>query len=532
MADESTEEKQAKAAVGAESEAGDSGVPKDEPREADGSVHSESVRSESLKPPKNGDKKAIHAASVDAVAEAVAAHPALHHAPRLLTPSAQWSHYSRYVYLLSKLLFFGIILGIAIVLTRSLASVLFPIFVSLMIAYLLDPGIDWLEERRVNRTVGILLYIFLGLLGMAGIVLFLYPTIARLVVSLVNKAPQLFDLIQREQIPWFERTFKIDIPPTFREAISKYGEQLEQSVPGLIQKVGTWITGILTQTGALVSSLLNLVMIPVFSFYFLRDFDVIKKNSMVLLPKFRREFLVNRLNKMDGVVGQWFRGQLQVAAILGVLYSIGLTSVFASVGIEWSSGVAVGVVVGILNIIPYFGVLIGVILAALIVLIEWTGIGAVIGVGVVFIVVQMLEGYIITPKIVGEKVGLSPVVVIIVLLLGGELGGLLGILLAIPLAGALKVLLPDLIEYYQSMPFYTGQGVQPAYTGAMDARTKPRPMKYSDENSAEDVEAGDARGAVQLSGEGSVITAAEASNAIAADADTDEKDSRSAGEQE
>ncbi|TDP77587.1 AI-2E family transporter [Bradymonas sediminis] len=426
-----------------------------------------------------GRKK--EAVCVDEVAEAVALHPALQREPRLLTPSAQWSHYSRYVYLLSKLLFFGIILGIGVWLTQSLAAVLFPIFVSLLIAYLLDPGIDWLEGRRVNRTVGILLYIFLGVLAMAGMVLFLYPTIARLVMSLVHKAPGLFEMLQKEQIPWFERTFRVSIPPTFREAITEYSAQLEQALPGVIQKVGAWLSGILTQTGAIMSSLLNLVMIPVFSFYFLRDFDVMKRHSTVLLPAYRRDFLMNRLRKMDAVVGEWFRGQLQVAAILGVLYSIGLTAVFASVGIEWSSGVAVGVVVGILSIIPYFGVFIGVIMAALIVLIEWSGIGAVIAVGAVFMVVQLLEGYIITPKVVGEKVGLSPVVVIIVLLLGGELGGLMGILLSIPVAGALKVLLPDLIEYYQSTPFYTGTVERPAFTSTLDARTRPRFVNYADE---------------------------------------------------
>ena len=414
----------------------------------------------------------VDSTSFDAVAEAVAVHPALQREPRLLTPSAQWSHYSRYIYLLSKLLFFGIILGIAVWLAQSLAAVLFPIFVSILIAYLLDPGIDRLEEKGVNRTIGILLYIFMGTLGMAGMVLFLYPTIARLVLSLVGKAPQLFVLVQTEQLPWLERTFNVEIPPNLRDAVAKYGAQLQAALPGVAQKVGAWLTGILTQTGAIMSSLLNLVMIPVFSFYFLRDFDLIKRESTVLLPIYRREFLLNRLYKMDGVVGQWFRGQLQVAGILGVLYSIGLTGVFASVGIEWTSGLAVGMVVGILSIIPYFGVFIGIILAALIVLIEWSGIGAVIGVGAVFLVVQLLEGYVITPKVVGEKVGLSPVTVIIVLLLGGELGGLLGILLAIPVAGALKVLLPDLIEYYQSTPFYTGNGVRPAFTGALDAQAQ------------------------------------------------------------
>lgn len=384
-------------------------------------------------------------------------------AQRRMTPTAQWGHYNRYLFLLAKLLFYGIIAAVTLWCINTLAAVIFPIFVSLLIAYLLDPGIDWLEARRVNRTVGILLYIFLGAIAAAGITLFLYPTIARLIVSLVAKVPALVDMVQQEQIPWLEQKFDVRLPPTLREALTEYSGQVRDAAPGVMKKVGGWISGMITQTGAIMSSLVNLIMIPVFSFYFLRDFDEMKRKSLVLLPEFRRDFLLARLRLMDAVVGEWFRGQLQVAGILGVLYSIGLTAVFASVGIEWTSGIAVGIVVGVLSIIPYFGVLIGIILTALIVLIEWSGIGAVIGVGVVFLVVQLLEGYVITPKIVGEKVGLGPVAVIIVLLLGGELGGLLGILLSIPVAGALKVLLPDLLAYYQSTPFYNGVGVRPAF---------------------------------------------------------------------
>ena len=115
-----------------------------------------------------------------------------------------------------------------------------------------------------------------------------------------------------------------------------------------------------------------------------------------------------------------------------------------------------GTISGLLNVIPYVGFAVGFVLSVLVVLIEWTGIWSLIGVLIVFSIVQGMEGYIITPKIVGEKVGLSPVTVIIVLLLGGELAGLLGILLAIPIAGAIKVILPDLKGWYQSSSYFTG----------------------------------------------------------------------------
>jgi predicted PurR-regulated permease PerM len=385
-----------------------------------------------------------------------------------MTHADQWSHYSRYLYLLSKLLFFGLIIWLATWLLGSLSQVLFPIFVSLLIAYLLDPGIDWLEERGVKRTPGILLFLFIGLVGLVGIVLFLYPTITRQIGNIVKRVPELIDLLQNDAIPWVEETFKYEVPATFEAAFAEYGTEVKQAAPDVLSRVGEWLSSAVTQTGAIVVSLLNLIMIPIFTFYFLRDFDRMKSKSKILLPSYRRDFLMARLELMDDVVGEWFRGQLQVAGILGVLYAIGLGAVFGLVGINVTSGIAIGIVMGILNVIPYFGVLIGVILTAIIVILEWSGIGAIIGVSAVFVVVQVLEGYVITPKVVGEKVGLSPVTVIIVLLLGGELGGLLGILLAIPVAGAFKVILPDLIEYYRTTPFYTGASVRPAFSGAVE----------------------------------------------------------------
>ena len=119
-------------------------------------------------------------------------------------------------------------------------------------------------------------------------------------------------------------------------------------------------------------------------------------------------------------------------------------------------GLAIGILAGVLNIVPYFGFLIGFVMSTAMVLLNWSGFGPLIGVVSVFGVVQLLEGYVITPKIVGDKVGLSPVAVIIVLLLGGELFGLLGVLLAIPVAGILRACVPDLINYYKRTPFYSG----------------------------------------------------------------------------
>lgn len=372
-----------------------------------------------------------------------------------LNTSQFWHYFKRYPYILAKLCIFGLVVWGAFLLLQSVQAVLFPLFLSLLIAYLLDPLVDVLESKGINRTLGIGIFIGIGLLGMGLFVLFLYPTISKQASLIWERLPQLAGIIENRLFPWLESN-GFAIPATISEALSEHGNTVKDALPALVEKASGLTAGLAAKTGPIIASLLYLVMIPIFTFYFLRDFDLMKPALLDLIPMHKREFIVERLHRADEVVGAWFRGQVEVALILAVLYAIGLGVVFGVAGVGATSGIAIGLLTGILNIIPYFGVFIGVVLSTLIVLLDWHGIGPLIGVGVVFAVVQLLEGYVITPRVVGEKVGLSPVTVIIVLLLGGEVMGLLGVLLAIPIAGVIRVLLPDILDYYKSSPYYTG----------------------------------------------------------------------------
>jgi predicted PurR-regulated permease PerM len=204
----------------------------------------------------------------------------------------------------------------------------------------------------------------------------------------------------------------------------------------------------------------------VLTFFFLRDFDRMRLAAVEYLPAHNRDWWLERIAQMNVVVGAWFRGQVEVAAILSLLYAVGLGVVFGIAGIGVISGVAIGLLSGLLNIIPYFGFLIGIVLSVLLAVLDWHGLGPLIGVIVVFAVVQGLEGYVVTPRVVGEKVGLPPVVVIITLLIGGQVLGLLGVLLAIPIAGVIRVLVPDAIGWYRRSDLYTG---------AIPSQTVPEP---------------------------------------------------------
>ena len=386
----------------------------------------------------------------------------LHDAIEELNPRESWHMYRKYPYWLAKLGFYGVLCLPLYYAFGSVRHVLFPIFLSLLLAYLLDPVVDFLEDKRSSRTVAIAI-VMLTIIGLlATFVAFLYPMLARQVVNVVEKLPTLVDSFEHQLMPWVETNLNYEMPESIAGLVNQYSAELRSAAPTIVQKGGNWIAGLASQTGVVLTSLLNIVMIPIFTFYFLRDFDHMKDEVAHFIPLYRRAAILARIKAMDKVIGAWFRGQVQVGLILAVLYAIGLGISFGVSGHSIVDGVALGVLSGLLNIIPYVGFAVGFTLSVLVVLIEWSGWGALIAVMAVFVGVQGLEGYWITPKIVGEKVGLSPVTVIIVLLIGGELAGLMGVLLAIPIAGAIKVILPDLAHRYRMSSYYTGNNPNPA----------------------------------------------------------------------
>lgn len=377
-----------------------------------------------------------------------------------LSPAERWYRYERYPYLLSRLLLYGAV-GVGLnAAFHTVSSVLTPVLLSLFIAYLLDPVVDWFEARGTSRTRAILVLLACAGAGVLGFVVFLYPAIAHAIGKAIAGVPNLANNLETEVLPWLESNLGVEVPASLSQIFDEYGSVLQEQLPGMLQRLGKLFGDVWASSGNLASSLLNGVMIPIFTFYFLRDFDLMTASASELLPQNNREWFTERLRRMDEVVGAWFRGQVEVAVILALLYGIGLGTVFGFAGIGVTAGFAIGVLAGLLNIIPYFGFLVGIGLALVMVVLEWSGIGVLIGVGAVFAVVQGLEGYVITPRIVGDKVGLSPVIVIIALLLGGEVLGLLGVLLALPIAGILRVLWPDMVAYYRSSTFYRGNAVE------------------------------------------------------------------------
>lgn len=368
--------------------------------------------------------------------------------PRRRTPTDEPRRdTSPYVNLLAKLLFYLLVGGLVWLVLDSIAGVLSMLFVSLMLAYVLDPVIDWFEARRISRTLAIVILMVGTLVVAGGFFLWIVPT---LVGELSNAGERLSGWLDQDHaglLAWVQERVGVDAA----ELLEQGRARAQEYAPKAMALVGDILQGTLERTASVVGWLLNVVMVPIFVFYFLRDFDLMKEDVVRLLPLQRREGIIQRAKRVDGVVGEWLRGQVKVALILAVLYATGL----AIVGVKL--GIAIGILAGLLGIVPYLGFAFGFGLALLMTLLEWTGFGAPIGVAVVFTVVQLLEGYVITPRIVGEKVGLSPVAVIVVLLVGGELMGLLGFMLAVPVAGALKTILAEVLDWYRTSRHYLGE---------------------------------------------------------------------------
>jgi len=374
-----------------------------------------------------------------------------------LEPGLYWVRWGRYPFVLAKIATFAIVAyGVWFVLA-AIDDVLVPVLLALFLAYLLDPFVDWFESRRYSRTIGILLCLVAGVASVAVFVLFLYPTVAHIVRRIGEGGPQMLEMLETRALPWVEANLGWQAPESIEDALDEYGAALSGQIPGMLRTVSAALGGVWTRTSAIIAGVLNAVLVPIFTFFFLRDFDRMRLAAQHYLPEHNREWVLERIRRVDGVVGAWFRGQIQVAALIGLLYAVGLGITFGITGVGVTSGIAIGLVSGLLNIVPYFGFLVGFVLSVLLALLDWNGGMPLLGVMITYAIVQALEGYVITPRIVGEKVGLSPVVVIISLLIGGELLGLLGVLLALPIAGAIGVLLPDLVESYRRSDLYTGR---------------------------------------------------------------------------
>lgn len=335
-------------------------------------------------------------------------------------------------------------LGLVFLLIGIFSGVAVPVLLSLALAYSLNPAVTFLERKGLDRTWGAT--VALGALGLllAGFILYLIPVFR----DEVQRLPAFVKRAATEFIPRVETTFGISLPELWRERAQELGGEATELLKNAGPAAARLLAAFAGNTVRVVVTILGLMIVPVVGFFFLRDYPVLIASAKALLPRRAVGLVSGRFAQVDGVLSAFVQGQITVGAVLSVLYATGLSIARVELAI------VIGLVAGFGNMVPYLGTAMGVVLAAVGMLLSWQGmwqLGVVVG---TFVVAQLLEGFVITPRIVGEKVGLSSVAVILAILAFGELFGFVGILLAVPVAAILRVVFNVVVERYRKSPLY------------------------------------------------------------------------------
>lgn len=331
------------------------------------------------------------------------------------------------------------------VLLYLLAPVLTPFLTAALLAYLGDPLVDKLEARKMPRSAAVVL-VFIVIFGVIiAITLVLVPLVEQQISSLIKNLPSYIDWFQKQVVPVLSQTFNIDgeawNAAAIKAAVAEHWRQMGGIATRIVQTISQ-------SSLTIVAWLANLVLIPVVTFYLLRDWDLLVARLHELLPRKQEPVIARLARQSDEVLGSFVRGQLSVMLALGSVYSIGLWIV----GLDLA--LLIGLIAGLVSFVPYLGFIVGIVLAGVATLVQYHDVMHLIPVLIVFGVGQALEGMLLTPWLVGDKIGLHPVAVIFAVMAGGQLFGFVGILLALPIAAVIMVLLRYAHERYTASTLF------------------------------------------------------------------------------
>ncbi|MGJ0484179.1 MAG: AI-2E family transporter [Methylomicrobium sp.] len=339
-----------------------------------------------------------------------------------------------------------LIIGLGAWLTYLLAPILTPFVVSMTLAYLGDPLTDRLERYRLSRTLAVTVVFFTMTLVFVLILLWLIPQLERQIESFIDSLPAYAQFLNETAVPWLNRRFDLDIKPFDTQSIVDMITSHWQTAGGTAQSL---LSSLSHSGGVVMAWLMNLLLIPVVTFYLLRDWDNLMAKLHYLLPRRIAPTVAKLTNEFDTVLSAFLRGQFYVMLALGAIYSIGL----GLVGLDLA--LLIGVTSGLLSFVPYLGTAIGIFSASLAALLQFQDALHLFWVLAVFGIGQILEGSVLTPLLVGDKIGLHPVAVIFAVLAGGQLFGFMGILLALPVASVIMVMLRHAHDWYKDSEFYS-----------------------------------------------------------------------------
>jgi predicted PurR-regulated permease PerM len=337
------------------------------------------------------------------------------------------------VYILISLLILFMLLQIRPMLSaiyRFLMEILAPFIIAMIISYVLNPVVSLLNTRKVPRTVAVLLIYAVFVLSTTVVLMNVIPMFMRQLAELNEHIPQMAMKAQSLVDNLNSLQF---VPDSVREGINRSLAKLEQGISVTISK---YIDGI----GSVINMVFVAFIIPFLAFYILKDFQMIEKTALAIVPSEKRKRVITLLVDIDAALGNYIRGQLLVCVIVGLLAYVG----YWLIGMPYA--LILAFLVATFNIIPYLGPFFGA--APAIVMASTVSLKMVLLVALVNTVCQILEGNVISPQVVGRSLNMHPLLIIFALLVGGELAGVIGLILAVPLFAVMKVILQHVFMYY------------------------------------------------------------------------------------
>lgn len=350
---------------------------------------------------------------------------------------------------LGRWLFWGAVAAAVLLLLWLLNDILLPFVVGMVVAYFLDPVVVRLERARLSRTMATTVVTILAVLAAVGIVMAILPPLFGQIQSLITSAPEYIVKAMGRIQPLLEplrNRLGFD-PPSIHDL---QAEATQWAGKGLAFAGG--LVGAVAERGVAIINLLGLLFItPVVTFYLLRDWEKLMAAIDGTLPLDHADTIRKLARESNAAIAGYMRGQALVCLSLGTFYGVGLTLV----GLQF--GLVIGLIAGAISFIPFVGTFVGAVMALGMALAqfppEWMG---VVKVAVVFLLGQTLEGNFLSPKLVGDRVGLHPVWIMFALLAGGSLFGFTGVLIAVPVAAVLGVIVRHFVARYRESDLYRG----------------------------------------------------------------------------
>ncbi|MDI7268638.1 MAG: AI-2E family transporter [Myxococcota bacterium] len=313
-----------------------------------------------------------------------------------------------------------------------LREILTPIAAALFLAYALSPIVDRLHGRRVPRSVGSVL----ALAAVAGVLVAVLlgplPAILGEFRRFAEGLPGMLDRFADERLPAVERALGVDLPDDTGSALAEVAAAVRSSAPDIAAPVAEALARAMGGIAEFVAALFSVLVVPILAYFLLRDFPRLVESARAAIPERLRPGVESYAAEVDAIVAAYLRGQVMVVLCLAALYAVGLELVGLRLG------AAIGVLAGVLSFVPYAGFALGLSLALLMALVTGEGGWTCIGVAAVFATAQAIESLVLTPLLVGRRLGLGTLWVLVAIMVFGTLLGFLGVLLAVPLAAIFR----------------------------------------------------------------------------------------------